>query len=604
VGSWRLHPGSLRRRREVAALILAAGGLVLAYAAPAAAAPIATPVSVPALAFPQPCGNPGARVQITHVIWIWMENEAFGSVIGSPNAPYQTSLAHQCGLPTNFHNESHGSLDNYIAATSGENILGTSFVNDCSPNIVTKHCTTAGRSIFAQTEAAGETWRGYAEDMPSPCDRTSSGNYAVRHNPAPYFSTLDSCGEFDIKMGNVSTQKGAFYDDVAAGTLPSFSFISPNLVDDAHNSDAATGDAWLSKLVPIITKGANYQRGDTAIFITNDEGAGADLVIGENCSDPTLDLKQPSCHIPTIVIAPHIPTGTVDDTFYTHYSMLRTAEEVLGLPLLGLAADANSMTASFDLEPSASATPPGAPTKLVATTSGPKRVHLTWKAATAGSAAVAGYQILRRSTVLATVPGTSYVDKSVKAGTSYRYRVRAVDAEGLDGPASTRTSVTTLGVTNLLKNPGFETWSHGAATGWAKYDSTTRLVRAKDSHSGRAAIRISSTSGAATSAGILAGRRSTVMPTVPGRTYTASCWAKVSGPLTVRIRLHENRPGGASAHAAAVTSLAITDTRWHQLQVPDTTVGRGNKLRLAIYSTSVEHGGATVLVDDCALSRT
>ena len=603
-GSWSLRPRSLRRRWEAATLILTAGGLLLAVAAPAVAMRVTTPAATPAsVSFTQPCGNPGAAVQITHVVWIWMENEAFGSVIGSPNAPYQTSLAHQCGLPKNSHNESHGSLDNYIAATSGENILGTSFVNDCSPNITTKHCTTAGHSIFSQTEAAGESWRGYAEDMPSNCDRTSKGNYAVRHNPAPYFSTLDSCGEFDIPMGDVNTQKGAFYDDVNAGTLPSFSFITPNLIDDAHNSDAAVGDAWLSKLVPIITAGANYQSGDTAIFITNDEGAGADLVIGENCSDRTLDLKQPSCHIPTIVIAPHIPTGTVDDTFYTHYSMLRTAEELLGLPLLGLAADANSMTADFDLAPTALATPPFASSHLVATTTKPKRVQLRWTAAATGSAPVAGYEIIRGSTILATVPGTSYLDKTVKAGTHYNYRVRAVDTGGIDGPLSARAPVTTLGVTNLLKNPGFETWSHGVAAGWAKDGSTTRLARSKDAHSGRAAIRITSTSATATTAGILAGHGSTVASTLRGRAYTATCWAKVSGPGTVRIRLHETRPGGASAHVAVSAAVAISNTNWHQLQITDTAVRRGDKLRLAIYTPGSTRGGAALLIDDCALSH-
>ena len=38
--------------------------------------------------------------------------------------------------------------------------------------------------------------------------------------------------------------------------------------------------------------------------------------------------------------------GVKDSTTYTHWSLLRTTEELLGLPLLGNAATANSMDCS------------------------------------------------------------------------------------------------------------------------------------------------------------------------------------------------------------------------------------------------------------------
>ncbi len=49
-----------------------------------------------------------------------MENHSFGDIIGNTaQAPYLNSLAAECGLATNYHNISHPSLPNYIAATSG-----------------------------------------------------------------------------------------------------------------------------------------------------------------------------------------------------------------------------------------------------------------------------------------------------------------------------------------------------------------------------------------------------------------------------------------------------------------------------------------------------
>jgi hypothetical protein len=53
--------------------------------------------------------------------------------------------------------------------------------------------------------------------------------------------------------------------------------------------------------------------------------------------------------IPTLVAAPSVPSGLADATRYDHYSLLRTTEEMLGLPLLGQAATAPSMRPGMHL---------------------------------------------------------------------------------------------------------------------------------------------------------------------------------------------------------------------------------------------------------------
>jgi hypothetical protein len=111
------------------------------------------------------------------------------------------------------------------------------------------------------------------------------------------------------------------------------------------------GDAWLKAELSKIVNSATYRAGRTAIFVTWDEGNGPKSATlnyqGENCLDPKNAYNDVSCHVPTIVIAPSVRPGTKSATFFSHYSMLRTTEEMLGLGLLGNAAKATSMRAAF-----------------------------------------------------------------------------------------------------------------------------------------------------------------------------------------------------------------------------------------------------------------
>jgi hypothetical protein len=81
------------------------------------------------------------------------------------------------------------------------------------------------------------------------------------------------------------------------------------------------------------------------VFITWDEGSGGYPI--EDCDDST--STDNSCHVPAIVISPSTPAGTRSGTFFDHYSLLATTEQLLGLPRLGSAASAPAMTAAFHL---------------------------------------------------------------------------------------------------------------------------------------------------------------------------------------------------------------------------------------------------------------
>jgi phosphatidylinositol-3-phosphatase len=173
--------------------------------------------------------------------------------------------------------------------------------------------------------------------MPSNCAPANSGEYAVRHNPPPYYTTLSGCATFDVPYPQLAS-------DLAGNTLPAFSFITPNLIDDMHDGTIPDGDTWLANNLPTILNSSAYQSGSTAVFITWDEGTGGKS--GEDCAANTTDE---SCHVATIVISPSTPAGSTSGTLFNHYSLLATTEQLLGLPALGLAASNPTMTSAFNL---------------------------------------------------------------------------------------------------------------------------------------------------------------------------------------------------------------------------------------------------------------
>jgi phospholipase C len=304
----------------------AAGATVLTGAA--AAVPATTPSSG------HPCGTESKPGTIKHVIVIFLENHSYGAILGSSAAPYFNTLAKDCGIATNYHNITHPSLPNYIAATSGLSLSSLhKFLSDCSPS---SSCDTSVKSIFGQ----GESWKSYEETMPSACDHSNSGNYAVRHNPAAYYPALHACSSDDVAYSHLAS-------DLAHNALPAFSFITPNLIDDMHNGTVADGNSWMSKNLPTILNSAEYKNGSTVIFITFDEGSDVgSYADGENCATNTSDT---SCHLPTFVISPSVKVGARNGTLFNHYSLLGTAEQLLHLSKLGLAANYPTMVSAFNL---------------------------------------------------------------------------------------------------------------------------------------------------------------------------------------------------------------------------------------------------------------
>jgi hypothetical protein len=239
-----------------------------------------------------------------------LENVGY-SVVGSPSAPYFNQLVSECGLATNYFAISHPSLPNYIALTSGST---QGITDDGEPS---EHPIGAP-SIYSEL---GSKWRTLAESMPEVCDHVTSGEYAARHNPAVYYTTIAaSCQRNDVPL------------TVPLNLNASFTMIVPNICDDMHSCSVAVGDSWLRRMVPLILTSPQYQARSLVLFITFDE-------------NDSLASNQ----VPALVIAPSTPAGARVGIRFTHYSLLRTTETLLHVDLLGGANAAASMLTPFHL---------------------------------------------------------------------------------------------------------------------------------------------------------------------------------------------------------------------------------------------------------------
>ena len=311
---------------------LAACSALLPPEASPAVPTIATPSVTPTIiqteaptATPIPTQTPIPLVpNFKHIIIVVFENKEFGTVVNNSRMPYFNQLARSYTLLTQFYAEIHPSLPNYLAMIGGDT-FGVTF--DCTS------CIEEATTLPDLIESAGLTWITYQEDMPSPCFAgPESGNYAMKHNPFVYFKPIrldtERCKRSIVPLTQLSV-------DLAAGALPNFVFITPNLCNDAHDCPINIADSWLKGLMdqllpPLDTEGKPY-----LIVLTWDEGQGNHSC----CGLPA----EAGGRIATILISPQVKNGFEDATPYTHYSLLKTISEAWHLRYLGHAADADNV---------------------------------------------------------------------------------------------------------------------------------------------------------------------------------------------------------------------------------------------------------------------
>lgn len=300
-------------------------GLSSPAASPPASGPAATPSPTPT---PSPASTPSpaptrAPARPSKVLVIVEENR--GQPTAARQMPYLASLARRYGSTTSYRGVAHPSLPNYLALAGGSTY---GVRDDASP---ATHRLT-GPSLFDRAIAAGRTARTYAESMPRPCATTSSGRYAVKHNPWAYFSDAQSrtnCRRFDLPAGTPAG--GALRTDIDRGTLPTLGLLVPDLCHDGHDCPLSTADGYLRSWLPRVLAGPDYRAGRLAVVVTfdEDEGRSGNVVL-------------------TAVISPYT-TQVVSRTAFSHYSLARYFAQLIGRPAPGRAAGAADLRPAFGI---------------------------------------------------------------------------------------------------------------------------------------------------------------------------------------------------------------------------------------------------------------
>jgi phosphatidylinositol-3-phosphatase len=255
-----------------------------------------------------------------HVFIVVEENNNYSSVIGNSSMPYFNGLAKTYGLGTQYYANTHPSIGNYFMLTTGQIITNNdSYTGTVTADNVVRHLLTAGK-----------TWKAYEESLPNTgYIQPDVGNYVRRHCPLSFFS--DVVNSSSEKLNLVPFTE--FASDLANGHLPQYSFITPNLCNDAHNCSLATADGWLKKNIAPLIASSTFKDGGLLIILFDESGN---------------DNNHGGGRVAWVTVSPEFSKlGYKSTTFYQHQNTLRLMMQGLGLTTFPGAAGSGSNMAEF-----------------------------------------------------------------------------------------------------------------------------------------------------------------------------------------------------------------------------------------------------------------
>jgi len=232
-----------------------------------------------------------------HVVVIVEENKSAFQVVGNKrDAPYINGLIERGALFTDAHGVTHPSLPNYFALFAG-------LTNTNRDGCPARGFADDAPNLASELHAAGLSFAGYSEGLPATgYSGCWAGRYARKHAPWVQFSNVPP-------SANLPFSKFPPY-----AALPTVAFVIPDVQDDMHDGSVAEGDAWLAKHLGVLVTWASTH--DTLIVLTWDEG---------------YDLQN---SIPTLFYGPMVRSGRYGERI-DHYNVLRTLEDMYGLPHAG-----------------------------------------------------------------------------------------------------------------------------------------------------------------------------------------------------------------------------------------------------------------------------
>jgi len=335
--------------------------------------------------------KPDSAPPIRHVFLIVLENKSFEGAFGptSPASYLAKTLPARGALLQDYYAIGHWSLVNYIAMVSGQ-APNPATTRDCFSvsnfrlfkPALDLHGQALGvgcvyptlvETLPGQLEKAGLSWKGYMEDFDEDAQRDKYGTctqqrighrdltgffagpdgYDTAHDPFLYFhSILDDqkgCAAHVVNLDQLTK------DLRSEATTPNYLFIVPNLCHDGQDKDCGDGtpggfagmDGFLRKWVAAVT-GSPAFRKDGLLIVTFAQSDGMTPAGYDACCDEKPLASNPlkpglrgpgGGKVGAVALSPFIRPGTVSSVPYNHYSLLRTVEDIYGLPYLGYAGE-------------------------------------------------------------------------------------------------------------------------------------------------------------------------------------------------------------------------------------------------------------------------
>src|SRR5581483_10586847 len=195
-------------------------------------------------------------------------------------------------------------------------------------------CPPAGsqytsNNLAHQLIAAGFTFTGYAEGLPAQGSLTcSSGNYVRRHCP---WISWQGTGTNQIPSADSKILTPANFSSMDYNTLPTLTFVMPNLQDDMHDGTITAADTWANTyLSNYITYCQNPANNSLFILLFDEDAAGSDA---SGTANPIMGF----------IVGSHAKQGTYTE-HVNHYCILRTIEDMYGLTHVANAATATTIS--------------------------------------------------------------------------------------------------------------------------------------------------------------------------------------------------------------------------------------------------------------------
>ncbi|KAK3384396.1 phosphoesterase family-domain-containing protein [Lasiosphaeria ovina] len=253
-------------------------------------------------------------VAFDRIVQIWLENIDFEDAENDPNMGW---IADHGLLLSNYFAVTHPSQPNYAAAVGGDHFgMDHDEFISIPANVST---------VVDLLDTRGISWGEYMEDLPYAGydgmnfsnQATLEDDYVRKHNPLMLY---DSVAHNATRARQIKNFTG-FADDLDARRIPQWSFVTPNMTNDAHDTNITFAASWTRGFLEPLLENPYFME-NTLIIVSFDENW----------------LWPRPNRVFTVLLGGAIDAslhGAVDDMFYSHYSTISTVSVNWDLPSLG-----------------------------------------------------------------------------------------------------------------------------------------------------------------------------------------------------------------------------------------------------------------------------